>query len=135
MRVFLDANIIFSASNRESNLYRLFGILYQKTALITSHYALEEARRNIILKRNQWENTFQEISSKITLVSDVPLYEKINLVEKDRPILGSAIESKCNYLLTADKRDFGHLYNKTIKNVMIVDCITMAEIALNVSEK
>jgi len=31
-----------------------------------------------------------------------------NLVDKDKPILLGAIAQKCDYLLTSDKKDFGH---------------------------
>ena len=45
-RVFLDANILFSAAyRRESGLKQLWRI--SETQLLTSGYAVEEARRNL----------------------------------------------------------------------------------------
>ena len=38
-----------------------------------------------------------------------------------------AIAARCDYLLTGDKRDFGHLYGKTIGGVEIVSYMMLAE--------
>jgi hypothetical protein len=50
-RVFLDANVLFSASYREdSGLLRLWQL--KETELVTSPYALDEARRNVVRSSN-----------------------------------------------------------------------------------
>ena len=50
IRVFLDANILFSAVYREtSGILRLWRL--QEAQLVASSYALTEAERNITLKR------------------------------------------------------------------------------------
>ncbi len=50
MRLFLDANILFSAAHRESGSMRLFFVLADAgwCELLASPYAIEEARRNIV---------------------------------------------------------------------------------------
>ena len=44
----------------------------------------------------------------------------VKLADKDRPILCGAIAARADYLLTGDKRDFGHLFGRTISGVKIV---------------
>ena len=87
-------------------------LLFDKHQLVTSDYAHEEARRNIEAKRAHWYSTFSDIETKILQLPSAPLTHNIELVEKDRPILGAAIAHQCNDLLTGDKKDFGHLYGK-----------------------
>ena len=51
MRVFLDANVLFSASNGGSNIARLIALLTERGTGVASDVAVEEARRNLALKR------------------------------------------------------------------------------------
>lgn len=129
MKIFLDANVLFSASNPTSNIHRFIKQLTKSHKLVTSDYAYEEARRNIQLKRLSWFSTFNTIEALITRVPSVALTVDVELIDKDRPILGSAIAQRCDYLLTGDKKDFGHLYNKKIENVMVIDYLGLARIA------
>jgi hypothetical protein len=48
-------------------------------------------------------------------------------VEKDRPILASAIAGECAYLVTGDRKDFGHLFGQTIEGVCILPPSDIAE--------
>ena len=130
MTVFLDANILFSASNTESNLYRFVVWLRDHEKLVTSPYAAEEARRNILVKRPQWQNAHAALIETILLVADQPLDVEAGLPDKDKPVLGAAIAAQCEWLLTGDKRDFGPLYGRTIEGVTIIDVLTFAEVML-----
>lgn len=49
MRVFLDANVLFSASNAGSNIARLIAALMTRETVVTSDLAIEEARKNLVL--------------------------------------------------------------------------------------
>ena len=98
--------------------------------LVTSDYAYEEARRNIQAKRAQWYSTFSNIETKILQFPSAPFTHDIDLVKKDRPILGAAIAHQCDYLLTGDKKDFGHLYGQKIGSVTVIDYVTLAEVVL-----
>ncbi|MES2662650.1 MAG: PIN domain-containing protein, partial [Pseudomonadota bacterium] len=102
MKIFLDANVLFSASNAQSNIYQFLQLLLRDHQLITSPYAFEEARRNIELKRPAWLPTLEALKSQIILCANTPLLVEIALVDKDRPILGAAIGAQCDYLLTGD---------------------------------
>lgn len=93
--------------------------------LITSHYAYDEAERNLSAKRPQWVENFYDFTAGMQRAGGHKLDIAISLNEKDKPILASAILEKCDYLLTGDKRDFGHLYNQTVSGVTIVDFILL----------
>lgn len=134
MKLFLDANVLFSASHAGSNMHRFFNLLQTQHALVSSPYAFAEAERNIILKRSPWLVCFRQMMEGIALVEEAPLRLDVVLADKDRPILGSAIAAHCDFLLTGDKRDFGHLYGKTIENVMIVNYTMLAKIILDASD-
>jgi predicted nucleic acid-binding protein len=118
-RVFLDANILFSASYREdSGLLRLWELA--ETELITSFYALEEARR--IIEGNVQIERFKGL--RVTLVSpvwtvDIPP-EAISISKKDVPILLDAINARATHLLTGDKQHFGPLFGQKIGGVLIL---------------
>lgn len=130
MSIFLDANILFSGSNKHSNLNRLLIWLNSREVLVTSPYALSEAERNILLKRPDWHETFNALRSFVGFVPEAALSLDVGLPDKDKPILGSAIGAKCKYLVTGDKQDFGHLYGKTVGGVRVVSVLELAEIML-----
>jgi predicted nucleic acid-binding protein len=128
--VFLDANIIFSGSNSGSNMHRFLLWLSDKEKLVTSVYAASEAERNILAKRESWHNEHLFLMQHIEKVPDKRLVIDLDLAEKDKPILGSAIAAGCEYLVTGDKRDFGHLFDKTIEGVTVISYITLARLML-----
>lgn len=131
MFVFLDANILFSGSNPASNLHRFLFWLCDKENLVTSLYAVEEASRNIIAKRPEWQKTFDGLMEKVCIIPDKSLHLEVGLPDKDKPILGAAIASQCSYLLTGDKRDFGHLYGRKVEGVTVIDVLSFAQIMLD----
>jgi predicted nucleic acid-binding protein len=119
-RVFLDANVLFSAAWRENTgLLRLWQS--SDTTLLTSRYAFEEARRNL-----ETEEQRQRLGRRmvdIQLVPDRPYGDfppGVFLPEKDRPILLAAIQAQATHLLTGDKRHFGSLYGQFISGVLIL---------------
>jgi predicted nucleic acid-binding protein len=119
MRVFLDANILFSASFAESLLADFLGELKKHAVLLTNAYAKAEAERNVAAKMPTRLAACQ-VADTLELVPlqlfDLP----VKLVEKDRPILCGAIAGRADYLLTGDKKDFGHLFGRTVRGVKIV---------------
>ena len=131
LRIFLDANVLFSASNQSSPIAELVYLILERHELVTSDLALEEARRNIQAKRPHGMDTFIQLSKKVTIVSTRIIELPVPMVEKDAPILTSAIQSKCNYLATGDKKHFGHLYNQVIEGLEVVSIVRMAEIVFD----
>ncbi len=122
-RVFLDANVIFSAAYRPSSRLRELWLL-PETMLISSLYAIEEARRNLIIHKPNNLSGFNELIGKIEIVSvllsEISLPDGINLPEKDVPILSAAVASGCTHLLTGAKQHFDALFGKSVGGVLVL---------------
>jgi len=119
-RVFLDANILFSAAWTDgSGLMKLFDL--PQATLLTSRHVLAEAERN--LETEGQRARLQRLAAALTFVDapqDAALPAGVELVAKDVPVLLAAIEASATHLLTGDRRHFGHLYGKSIKGLKIL---------------
>ena len=119
--LFLDANILFSAAYREhSGLLRLWEM--RSVKLISSMYAVEEARRNLSLtvQKERLDKLLVHLENILTFHKDIELPENITIREKDKPILLSAIAAGADFLITGDVRDFGKFYGKKISGVTVL---------------
>ena len=67
MKVFLDANILFSAAAPKSNVAKLINLLQQHGQCVTSPYAVEEARKNLQLKKFGSLEVFESLLTKVTV--------------------------------------------------------------------
>ena len=118
-RLFLDANVLFSAAHkadaRVSRLWRLTDAL-----LFCSRYALEEARFNLEGESQQRRLTILSEKLQFVEASDRALPRGVFLPEKDTPILLAAIEARADYLLTGDFRHFGPYFGKKIEGVTVM---------------
>ncbi len=118
--VFLDANVLFSAAYLpDSGLMRLWRL--DEAELVSSDYALQEARRN--LEPGTARVRLDDLAASLRVVpgaADRPLPEVIELAEKDRPILVAAIGAGATHLLTGDVTHFGRYYGHTIEGVQIM---------------
>lgn len=128
MRVFLDANVLFSASNAGSNIARLVEWLCAEATALTSDLAREEARRNLAMKRSDWLPAFELLMQKVEEVPSAQFGLPVSLDEKDRPLLCAAIRAGCTHFATGDRRDFGHLCGKTVEQVQVVDLLGLAKL-------
>ncbi len=114
IRLFLDANVLFTAAHNPSGKAAFIIDLGAQGywEIVTSSYAIEEARRNISIKFPDYLKRFETL---VTRVMRVPSRSGRNcpalLPEKDRPILEAAIQSKATHLLTGDIKDFGPFMN------------------------
>lgn len=120
-RVFLDANVLFSAAYRaDSGLRRLWEL--PDVTLLTSTYASTEARRNLATADQRAALT--ALLASVTRMADVaeplPIPPTITLAAKDRPILGAAIHAQATHLLTGDVTHFGPYYGQTIAGVLVL---------------
>ena len=120
-RVFLDANVLFSAAYVPgSRLLDLWSL--DDVELVTSLFALEEAGRNLSAHNPEGISALDDLASKTTIVAGTRVGqppEDVELTDRDVPILLAAIDSGCDYLLTGDKRHFDALYGKTIGGVLV----------------
>lgn len=114
MRIFLDANILFTAAHNPKGKAALVIELGRSGIwrLATSPYAAEEARRNIARKFPACVDLLEAFLNDIALVADSPEISSPNgLAEKDGPIFRAARGCRADVLLTGDIRDFGFLMN------------------------
>lgn len=120
IQVFLDANVLFSASYSEQNRFLQFWRMEGVTP-VTSPYAIGEVRGH--LRRPGHLKRFEELLAKTDIVSDVDLRiipSGVFVVEKDRPILAAAIGASIDFLATGDKNHFSHLYGVTVSFVYVI---------------
>ena len=118
-RLFLDANVLFSAAHKpDARVFRLWKL--EDVVLCSSRYALEEARFN--LADDDQLRRLTKLAGEIQLVeaSQHALPRELSLPEKDAPILLAAIEAKADYLITGDLRHFGRYFGKKIEGVVIL---------------
>lgn len=120
IRVFLDANILFSAAWRAKNgLIRLWEMDALK--LVTSAYATIEAERNLARKRPAGVARLHVLMNSIEINSALATLEDGHgLPNKDVPILAAAVASQCPILLTGDIADFGHLLGRKVQGVRVL---------------
>lgn len=117
-RLFLDANVLFSAAYKTDSgllqLWKLKGVVQ-----CSSRYALEEARIN--LADEVQRKRLNKLSESIHLfeAGSRKLPRGISLAEKDIPILLAAIEARATHLLTGDLQHFGPYFGKQIESVRI----------------
>jgi hypothetical protein len=135
VRIFLDANILFSAARADSAVRRLLAVAAAAGhELWADAYVVEEARRNLAAKSPTGLTVLQAMSTRIKIgglvASGTLPPEALILPEKDKPILASAIHHHCDFLVTGDRTHFGPLYGKAIHGVNIVSPAMLAKALL-----
>ena len=133
MKVFLDANILFSAANPESPLRILLEDITRRGQVVTSAFAQEEARRNLEIKRPRWLLLLDSLISdfEVGVVPDRALglseSDLPELETKDLPILTAAVNVRCTHLLMGDRRHFGSLFDRSVAGLKVVSPILLAK--------
>jgi hypothetical protein len=120
-RVFLDANVLFSAAWRaDSGLLALFCL--ERAVLVTSAYAAEEARRNLDPgeRRERLEALLRSVELRDHESPPETIPGHVELPEDDRPILAAALGAGCTHLLSGDIRAFGPLFGKRVSGVLVL---------------
>jgi predicted nucleic acid-binding protein len=119
-RVFLDANVLFSAAYREgAGLTRLWELA--EVQLLTSGYAAEEARRNLTDKDQR--SRLEAMLGKTGLVAEADpraAVDECRLPEKDLPILRAAVQARATHLVTGDVSHFGPFFGERLHGVLIL---------------
>jgi len=116
MRLFFDANILFTAAHNPKGKARLVIELGKQGywQLFSSPYALEEAHRNLARKFPQTLEYLALLHKDIRLIEHrVGLDYPEGLAQKDRPIFQAALACRATHLLTGDLRDFGPFMNQS----------------------
>lgn len=127
MRLFLDANVIFSAAHNPEGRARALFILQRqgRCDLMASAHALEEARRNIALKYPSRTAELDALARELLVVPEpevktVAQAQELGLPLGDAPILAAAIAAKADVLVTGDRTHFGRFYSKRIDGVEVL---------------
>lgn len=115
--------MLFSAAYRkDAGVRRLWGL--PETELVTSAYAVEEARRNLGApeQRADLEGLLGSVrvSNPLADPAGHPGIEASGLPEKDLPILRAAVAADATHLVTGDRRHFGALFGKKVAGVLVV---------------
>ena len=124
MRIFLDANILFSAAKSDGAVRRLLRRLADDGhQCAVDAFVSEEARRNVAAKAPEAMQVLETLLSSMPRVDahagELSPDAALLLPEKDRPVLAAAIRQGCAALVTGDSTHFGALYGKTIQGVVI----------------
>ena len=143
MRIFLDANILFSAAKSAGAIRQLLDRLNKcGHTLVADDYVIAEARRNLTRKSGgdgSLAITYLETLLQQSEVSHVQhSLHRVTfastdthwLPEKDRPVLLAAMALKCDVLVTGDRADFGEGFGKTLGGVVIYSPAQLALEAL-----
>jgi uncharacterized protein len=120
-RLFLDANVLFSAAYREgAGIERLWKI--DRARLFSSGYAVEEAERNLATpaQRSRLGKLLTSVELVRTVMTPAPLRDKIELPEKDWPIIGGAISAEATHLITGDLSHFGPYFHKHVRGILVL---------------
>ena len=132
MRVFLDANILFSAAKSDGAVRLLLDLLLEAGHdCCVDGYVVEEARRNLAAKAPHGVAALEAMASRFHRSgfqhADRALEATLPLPAKDQPVLAAAIRHGCGALVTGDRSHFGALYGKTFSGVKIHSPRSLAE--------
>jgi predicted nucleic acid-binding protein len=135
MRIFLDANILFSAAKSDGAVRQLLNLLRKAGhECCVDGYVTEEARRNLAAKAPgrlaELEALLARLRTEGAQHADAALEATLPLPEKDRPVLAAAIRHGCAALVTGDRSHFGALYGKTLHGVAIHSPRSLAQALL-----
>ena len=120
-RLFLDANVLFSAAYRpDAGVARLWGV--SDAVLLTSSYVVEETRRNLTApeQRTRLEELLKKVEVGEAMMLPPELRGEIDLPEKDWPVLGGAAAAGATHLITGDLRHFGAYFGEKVLGVLVL---------------
>jgi len=126
MRLFLDANVLFTAVHKPEG--RSAGLIALARrgfcSLHMSPHALEEARRNLRLKVPEAGDPLELVGTiAVEREAPAPVVQWAldqGLPLKDAPILAAAVTADADLLVTGDRKHFGDLYGATLRGVEVV---------------
>ncbi len=136
MRVFLDANILFSAAKSDGAVRALLRLLVERGhECWVDAYVVAEARRNLEAKGAQALDVLDAMLPLLNVARASPASaagpdQLAWLPEKDRPVLAAAIRLRCDALVTGDRTHFGAGYGRSFGGVTVHSPRSLAELLL-----
>lgn len=133
MRVFLDANILFSAAKSDGAVRELLRLLLDGGhECWIDDYVLIEARRNLAAQAPDALIALEALLRRLRISpaqAPGPALKLVNwLPEKDRTVLAAAMRLHCDALVTGDRTHFGAGYGKAFAGVTIHSPRSLAEL-------
>ena len=127
MKLFLDANVLFSAAySPVGNARSLMAAASERgfTMLVTDH-VLGEAIRNVTRKAAHALASLEALEGWVHVVpaastTTEAAVRALGIVLKDAPVLAAAIDCQADVFVTGDARHFGHLYGQSIRGVRVL---------------
>jgi uncharacterized protein len=120
-RLFLDANVLFSAAYRNdagvARLWELAG-----TTLHSSEYAIEEARRNLseAAQMGRLDMLLRDVQRVRAGTLHPDLRPRVALPEKDWPIVAGALAARATHLITGDLQHFGTYFGSRLSGILVL---------------
>ena len=132
MRIFLDANVLFSAAKSDGFGRHLLELLLgDGHVLCADGYVAEEARRNLAAKGAQGLPALAVLLDRLEVASLQAGPGRITglsaLPEKDRPVVAAAVRMACDALVTGDRTHFGRFYGRSLVGIAVHSPRTLAE--------
>ena len=132
MRVFLDANILFSAAKSAGAVRKLVHeLLDLGHDCRIDEYVVIEARRNLAAKDPAALIEFESLLKRLHISPAQAPGPELGLVNwlpgKDRVVLAAAIRLRCEVLVTGDHTHFGAGYGKVFAGVTLYSPRALAE--------
>lgn len=116
LRVFLDANVLFSAALGGAAFELLFELgRAGRVLLVTSAHCVAEARVNLETKRPEAMAAFVARLAEVERAPDVEWGTERSLAllpPDDALVLDAALAAGCGVLVTGDRRHFGALMER-----------------------
>jgi uncharacterized protein len=117
-RLFLDANVLFSAAYRpDAGIARLWKL--NNVELLTAHYAAEEARINLIDREQQ--QRLAELLVGVRIVTGISrCLGRLACRRKIALFCKAALHAGATHLLTGDKQHFGQYFGRSLGGVLVL---------------
>jgi predicted nucleic acid-binding protein len=132
MRIFLDANVLFSAAKSDGAVRELLHRLVRAGhGLCADAYVVEEARRNLARKGPAAIQALETLIGTIEVASfrpaELPPAMAGKIDTKDRPVFAAAAALHCDVLVTGDRTHLGAHYGQMLLGVRIESPRSLAE--------
>jgi uncharacterized protein len=132
MRIFLDANVLFSAAKSDGAVRELISRLVGSGhECVVDEYVVVEARRDLESKGPEALAELDALLSRFNVAPPLAPARAVKgiewLPEKDKPVLYAAMSLRCDVLITGDRTHFGPGYGKSFGGVTIHSPRSLAE--------
>jgi predicted nucleic acid-binding protein len=133
MRVFLDANVLFSAAKSDGAVRALMHrLLDAGHECCADAYVVEEARRNLAAKGAAALQALDALLARLHVAPAAAPGTAADaatdwLPPKNRPVLAAAIRLRCDALVTGDRTHFGAGYGQRFGGVAVHSPRSLAE--------